>query len=111
MGLVVGLLILFVLALPLALAIARANELFVVEVDNGTPHLLRGRLPQRLLNDLSDVTARPKIAHAKLRVVSEDGRPRLIVASGDLSDGQIQQLRNVVGMYRVQEIKSGGKRG
>jgi hypothetical protein len=110
MGLIVGLVILVVLGLPLAIAIARANELFMVEVSNGAPRLVRGRLPQRLLDDLSDVVSRPKISRARLRVVSEEGRPRLIVASGELSDGQVQRLRNVVGMYRVQEIKSGGRR-
>ena len=107
MGFWIGLLILAVLAAPLARAIWRSNELFCIDVIAGKPRVVRGRLPQRLLDDLSDVLGRPQVKQARLRVVVEDGLPRLIVAQGDLPDGQLQQLRNVVGTYRTQEIRAG----
>ncbi len=105
----VGLAILLLLAVPLALAISRANELFCLEVRAGAPRLVRGRIPQRLLNDLADVLARPRVDHARLRAVVEDGRARLLVATGSLPESQLQRLRNVLGTYRVQEIRAGAK--
>ena len=107
MGLWFALLILVVLAAPLARAIWRSNELFCVEVTRGKPRVVRGRCPQRLLDDLADVLGRPRVERARLRVVVEDGLPRLIVALGNLSDAQAQQLRNVLGTYRAQEIRAG----
>jgi hypothetical protein len=102
-------LILVVLAIPLAIAILRSNEVVVLDVDDGRIHVRRGRIPQRMVSDLADVTTRPKIARATLKIVAEDGRPRLI-AQGEMSDAQLQQLRNVVGLYRLPEIRNAPKR-
>ena len=82
MNLFVGLAILAVLAIPLAVAIWRSNELFCLEVDGGRVRFVRGRIPQRLLDDLADVLRRPPVSHARLRAVSEDRRPRIVVSSG-----------------------------
>lgn len=109
MGLWVGLVILAVLAAPLARAIWLSNELFCLDVSNGKPRFVRGRLPQRLLDDLGEVLRRPPVARARLRVVVRDGMARLFVASGRVPEGQLQQLRNVLGTFRTQEIRAGGR--
>ncbi len=109
MSLYVGLLILIVLAIPLALAILRSNEVVVLDVTDGRIEVRRGRIPQRMVGDLADVTMRPRLARATLKIVSEDGRPRLIV-KGEIGDAQLQQLRNVVGLYRLAEIKNAPRR-
>jgi hypothetical protein len=64
-------------------------------------------LPQRLFDDVMDVVKKPRIAEARIRVISEDGHPRVVVVKGAVSDGQLQQLRNVVGAFRVAEIRAG----
>lgn len=107
--LLVGLGILALLAVPFWVAVSRSNELFVIEVQAGVPRAVRGRLPQRLLDDLADVVERPRLASARFKVVVEDRRARLVVLRGDIPAGQLQQLRNVVGTYPVAAIRAGGK--
>lgn len=109
MNLLLGLCLLLLLAIPLAVAILRSNELFCVDVREGKPRFVRGRLPQRLLDDIADVVRRPPIVAARLRVVTEDGRPRLVLAAGRVPEGQLQQLRNVIGSFKVAEIRAGGR--
>ena len=105
MSLLVGVAVLVLLSLPLAVSIYRSNELFVLEVRKGRPRIVRGRLPQRLLDDISDVVARPRVVSGRIRVVRERGRPR-VFASGQFDEGHVQRLRNVVGTYEVAKILS-----
>lgn len=109
MGLFTALAILVVLSIPLVIAIMRANELVCLDIAGKKINVRRGRIPQRLLNDLGDVVERSKIGRVELRIVTEDGRPRVIV-KGAIGDTTLQQLRNVVGMYRVAEIKNAPRR-
>jgi len=106
-SLAVGLLILVVLAVPLGWAIYRSNELFCVDVVAGKARLVRGRVPQRLFDDVVEVVKTPRVDAARIRVVTEDGHPRVMVAKGNVSEGQLQQLRNVVGTFRIAEIRAG----
>jgi hypothetical protein len=108
-GTLVALLILAVLAIPLVVAIARSNEVVCLDVDNGRISVRRGRIPQRLVNDLSDVTNRPKIGRAVVRIVAEGGRPRVLV-QGTVGETQIQQLRNVVGTWQLAQIRNAPRR-
>lgn len=105
-----GLIIALILAIPLAIAIRRSNELFVLELVNGKVRVVRGRLPQRLLDDLVDVLERAKGESARIRVVVEDQRARVVVGGGNLSETRLQQVRNVVGTYKLAQIKAGGRR-
>ena len=104
-----GLVILALLATPLIIAIARSNELFVIDVVDGVPRALRVRMPQLLLDDLGDVVRRPRLPAARFKVVVEDRRARLVVVRGEIPATQLQQLRNVVGTYPVAAIRAGGK--
>ncbi len=105
----VALAILAVLSIPLIVAIARSNEVVCLDVEKGKISVRRGRIPQRLVNDLADVTTRPQISRAVVRIVAEGGRPRVIV-SGDVSETQRQQLRNVVGTYQLAQIRNAPRR-
>src|SRR5882672_9623442 len=93
------------LSTPLILALVRANELFFLRVRDGNVRVARGRLPQRLLDDLSEVLGRPAVSRAELRAVSEGGRPRLY-AEGELSPEQKQRLRNVIGTWTLRQLRS-----
>ncbi len=109
MGILYGLLFLAVLTIPFAWSIYRSNELFVMQVRKGRSNVVRGRLPQRLANELSDVFRRAKVRRATLRVVQENRMPRVKVTDGELSDGTLQQVRNVLGKYELAQIKAGGR--
>ena len=106
MYLLVAILILAALAVPFFVALGRATELFLIDVSDGHAHHRRGRLPQRLLNDISDVVRRPAVARCEIRVIAEANRPRVIVR-GKISDAQLQRLRNVVGKFQVAQIRAG----
>jgi len=108
MALLFGLLILVLMSIPLAISLRRANELFYVTVRDGKPTFRRGRLPQRLLDDISDVVKKPKVKKASIRVVKERGRPRAII-SGELPSATRQRLRNVVGAFSTAKLEAGGR--
>src|SRR5689334_19658724 len=91
------------LTAPLTLALVRANELFCLRVRAGKVIVRRGRIPQRLLDDVAD-TVRP-VTRATLRAVSEGGRPRLY-AEGDLGPEQAQRLRNLLGTWSIAQIRT-----
>jgi hypothetical protein len=107
--LLVGLAILALLAIPLIVAIARSNELVVIDVEQGKTRVRRGRIPQRLLSEIADVLRRPKPGRAVVRIVAERGHPR-VIAKGELRAPQLQQLRNVVGRFQLAEIRNAPKR-
>jgi hypothetical protein len=109
MGILYGLLLLVLLAVPFAWSIYRSNELFVLEVRKGRTKARRGRLPQRLANELADVFRREKVRRATLRIVQEDRMAQVKVSDGELSDGTLQQVRNVLGRYDLAQIKAGGR--
>jgi uncharacterized protein DUF3634 len=96
--------------LPFALALRRATELFVVRVRDGRATFVRGRIPQSLLDDISEVVKEPPVRRARLHAVRRGGRA-VLVAQGELGSQQKQRLRNVVGQYPLQRIAAGGRPG
>ena len=91
------------LSAPLTVAVLRANELFALRIRAGRVSVRRGRLPQRLLDDIADVVG--SVQQASLRGVVEGGRPRLY-AEGDLSAEHKQRLRNVIGSWSTAQIRT-----
>ncbi len=83
----------------------RHAELFVVRVQGGQSRFMRGRIPSQLLSDITDVVKRAKVESANIHVVAEGGEPRVVAP--ELSPGTLQQLRNVVGTYKVAQIRAG----
>jgi hypothetical protein len=91
--------------IPLVVALLRANELFYLRLRSGRLTLVRGRIPQQLLNDLAEVLRDPEVAEGSLRGVVEDRRVRLY-AEADLTDAQRQRLRNIVGGWPVARVRN-----
>jgi len=102
-------LLLLVLTAPLVVALLRANELFCLRFGGGRIRIARGRIPQRLLDDIHDVVRDPPEVKGTLRGVSEGGRVRLY-ADADLSDAQRQRLRNVIGQWSVTQVRNAPRR-
>jgi len=96
------------LLLPLGLSIRRSTELFRVRVRDGKARFVRGRLPPRLLTDLSDVVRSPPVARAEIWAVRRSGKPRL-QTKGELSREQQQRLRNIIGTYSLARILAGAR--
>jgi hypothetical protein len=90
------------LCMPLVLAILRANELFFLRVRAGKVGIRRGRIPQRLLDDICEIVV--GVDSATLRGVVEEGRPRLY-AEGNLGAEHKQRLRNVIGTWSTAQIR------
>lgn len=88
--------------------IRHSNDLFVIRVESGKLRLTSGRVPQTLFGDFGDVLRRSQ-ASGTLRAVVENQAPRLF-ASGEFSDGETQQLKNVLGTYSLARIKAGSRR-
>jgi hypothetical protein len=87
----------------------RAGELFGGRFERGVFRLQRGRCPPRLAQEIAEVARLEALDSVTLSVRSASGRPRL-TASGKISDGQLQQLRNVVGRFQVAQIRRGARR-
>jgi Protein of unknown function (DUF3634) len=98
-------LLLLAATVPLVIALLRANELFYLRLRGGRIRIARGRVPQRLLDDMADILRDPAPAGGTLRGVSEDGRVQLYEDAG-LTDAQKQQLRNVVGGWTVAQVRN-----
>src|SRR5262249_16905449 len=95
------------LSAPLVLAIVRANELFFLRIREGKVVVARGRIPQRLLDDIADTVR--AVNRATLRGVVEEKRPRLH-AQGELTQDQKQRLRNLIGIWSVAQIRTAPRR-
>lgn len=97
------------LALPLVRAIRRSNELFVVSIAGGRARFVRGRMPQRLLDDLDDVARSAPREPLRVVVTQEDGVARTRI-EGAASAATAQRIRNVVGQWRTAQIRAGSPR-
>ena len=103
-------LLFFVVLIVVAVrSIRRGTELFAVSITNGSANLIRGRCPARLIDEIADVARLERLDGVTVRVLSSGGEPR-VLAEGPLSEGQQQQLRNVVGRFQVAQIRQGNKR-
>ena len=87
----------------------RANQLFEGRFEQGVFRLKRGRCPAALAHEIGEVARLEGLDGVTLSVRSVGGRPGL-TASSKITDGQLQQLRNVVGRFEVAQIRRGGRR-
>jgi hypothetical protein len=90
-------------------AARRAITILVAEIRDGRIEVTRGGIAPRLLADLGDVVARPRVGRATLRIVRAGGAAEL-EATGDLSAAQLQQLRNVIGSVPLAKLVNTRKR-
>jgi hypothetical protein len=98
-------LLLLLATVPVVVGLLRANELFCLRLHGARIRIARGRIPQRLLDDIADIVRAPAVTEGTLRGVSEDGRVRLY-ADADLTDAQRQQLRNVLGGWTAIQVRN-----
>ena len=101
--------LLLVVLVPLVLALVRANELFCLRVRAGRIRVVRGRLPQALLDEIDDVLRGAPGADVTLRAVVEDRTPRFYL-EGELSEAIRQRLRNVLAQFPLARIRNAPKR-
>jgi hypothetical protein len=106
-GVLLALAALGLLLLPLIVALSRSTQVFVLQVRAGQTRFIRGRILQPLFDQICDIVA-ANTPTGSLIVIRESGRPRLI-AKGSFSAGQLQQLRNVVGLYPLAKLLAGGR--
>jgi hypothetical protein len=93
-----------ILALVAFLALRREGELFCVSVREGRVLVVRGRIPQGLLNDFADVVKQAKTARGTLRGLREVDRARLAVSG--LDDLSEQRLRNIFQLYPLSKLSA-----
>jgi hypothetical protein len=108
--LVLILLLFMIVTIPMGIAVARANELFVLRWRGGRLRVVRGRIPQRLLDDIHDILRRAGIGAAYLRGVTEQRRAALYVEGDALDAGVRQRLRNAIGQWPVAKIRAAPRR-
>ena len=109
MGLLIPALLLL-LAVPLVVVMMRSNELFVLRLEREELVRVRGRIPQRLLDDLADVLGHSGLEELELRCVIEDGRPKLYAPGRDDIPRTVrQQLRNTLGQWQTVSIRQAPK--
>jgi len=102
----IGVAILFLLVWASARA---AITIAVLEIENGKVRVARGGLAPRVLEDLRDVAARPRIESATLRVVRDREHARIEV-TGKIPDQQMQRIRNVVGTVKLAQLVNARRR-
>jgi hypothetical protein len=93
----------------LGVAARRAITVCLAEVREGRLEVVQGGVAPGILADLADVVARPPVAKATLRIVRADGLAELRI-SGEMSDAQRQQLRNVVGSVPLARLANTPRR-
>jgi len=82
-----------------------ATRLCVLEVEQGAVSVKSGGVAPGILSDIADVVQRPKVRRATLRISRRGGQAELRV-TGDVSEAQKQQLRNVVGRVPLAKLRN-----
>ena len=102
--------LLLLLSVPLVVAMMRSNELFLLRVRGDQLVRVRGRIPQRLFDDLAGIVGRAGLSDVELRCIIEDGRPRLYGGGEDEVPRPVrQQFRNAIGQWQVAAIRQAPK--
>lgn len=86
-----------------------AITIAVAKIEDGELTVTRGGVSARVLGDLRDIVSRPRIRSAVVRIVRAKDRARIEV-EGEVSEQQLQRLRNVVGSVPVQQLMTGRRR-
>lgn len=84
---------------------ARANELFFVSVRDGKVLLVRGRIPQGLLNDFKDAVQKPPVKRGYIKAVKTPGGAQLY-GGGDIDEFVEQRLRNIFNFYPAARLRA-----
>jgi hypothetical protein len=104
MDVVLAMIVATLIALALLWRAARsAITVCVVEVRGGRIEVTHGGIAPRVLADLGDVLARPRVERGTLRIMRSRGATEVEV-DGDLTEAQRQQVRNVIGSVPLAKL-------
>ena len=81
----------------------RQRELFFVSIRDGKALVVRGRIPQSLLNDFHDVVRRAAVRRGSIRALRDEGGAALTTTG--LDEGSDQRLRNILRVYPVSNLR------
>ena len=98
-------LIALVVILGIAWWASRANELFYVSVRDGRVLVVRGAVPQALLNDFKAAVQKPLVKRGSIKCVKTQAGGQ-IYAGGDIDDFTLQRLRNIFRIYPVSNLRA-----
>lgn len=87
-----------------------AITICILEVREGKVEVSRGSMSPRIVSDIQDVMRRPRVQRATVRVLRHREHANVEV-TGDLTQAQQQQLRNVVGSVPLAKLRNGHRRG
>lgn len=103
MALVIVIVAIVLLLAAIGWSARRAITVCVIDVRDGKATIARGAIAPRILADIRDVTKRPRLKRATIRIVRDRGRAKVEI-TGDASDTQRQQLRNVIGSIPLAKL-------
>ncbi len=89
----------------LYVSVDRARTIAKVEFVNGKARVVRGRLAARVLVEIRDVAGRMRIRSGHM-VLRKDGALVGVELQGVEDPRAAQQLRNVIGRFRLPELRS-----
>jgi hypothetical protein len=81
----------------------RQRELFFLSIRDGRVLVVRGRIPQPLLNDFHDVVRRAAVHRGWIRVLRDEGGAAL--GTSGLDEGSEQRMRNILRVYPVSNLR------
>lgn len=88
----------------LVISADRARTLAVIAFERGTARVTRGRIPPRVLAEVRDVAQRNRLSKGSVTLRRESGEVRVDLA-GVADPRAAQQLRNVIGRFRLAELR------
>jgi hypothetical protein len=86
-----------------------AITIAVLEIQDGKLQVTRGGLSPRVVSDLRDIAARPKIKAATVRIVRSKDHARVEI-HGKVNANQMQRVRNVVGSVPLAQLINAGRK-
>ena len=100
----VGALVLLGLVAAVVIAADRRRTLAVVRFQRGKATVVRGKLPTRVLVEIRDVAERMRIPAGSVTLKRESGAVNVDLSGID-DPRAAQQLRNVIGRFRLAELR------
>jgi hypothetical protein len=86
-----------------------ANRILEATIVMGKLTNVRGHAPRRLLQDLEDVATERPVRRGTLRVELRHKLP-FLVASGDVTERELQRMRNVLGTHKLATLRAAPRR-
>lgn len=101
----IGLVLLVAVIVAVVVAADRRRTIAVCAFEGGKVRIVRGRLSPRVLSEVRDVAERNRLSGGKL-VIRRENRAIRLDLDGVGDARAAQQLRNVLGRFRLPELTS-----